>query len=120
MFSCQWRTIVRHPHPSAPRGPLVYWTPDFLNSFGQLSLPPLGILISPSAPLLDRNDVWRSEPTIALPLPRRSPILFCEDQLTPEGMLIPEGDSLLMISSILIYLLLRGVGRESREYLMRH
>ena len=60
------------------------------SSFGQLSLFPLRIPFSPSAPLLDRNDVWRSEPTIALPLPRRSPILLWEDQLTPEGMLIPD------------------------------
>src|SRR6516165_8294340 len=49
---------------------------------------PFRLFIS-SSPLLNRNDIRRSEPTIAFPFPRRFPVLLREDQFAPEGILIP-------------------------------
>jgi len=96
-----WAT-TRRARPSRPSHPLVpsrgcaaamgrggnRWC-KMHSSFGRLRLPPLRIPTFPSTPLLDRDDIRRSEPAIALPFPRRSPILLGEDQLTPKRMFIP-------------------------------
>jgi len=41
------------------------------------------------SPLLDRDDIGRPEPSIPLTLPRCLPVLLREDQLAPEGILVP-------------------------------
>jgi hypothetical protein len=84
---------------------------DFWLRVGERSLPFCGaaapfrvFILSP--PLLDRDDIGRSEPAIALPFPRCFPVLLGEDQLAPEGIFIPKREILAhdwCLSSSMIY-----------------